>query len=245
MDATRFDALTRSLTTSHRTTRKTFLGVGFGLLLAGGHRDAAAACKKVGRACTGDNACCKNAECQGGVCQCKTGFTDCSGKCKDLSTNTNHCGACDNGCGRGETCCSGDCTDSDFQSDHDHCGSCGTVCGDTEICIIGLCQPCPADGVFCGECCTPPIYQCCHGECIRAIDNPTNCGACDLRCLEPGCCSFGQCVDDFESDRHNCGACGVDCNAGTLCCNGRCAVDCGGRCCQGFERCVSGHCIIV
>ena len=59
----------------------------------------------------------------------------------------------------GETCCSGACADLD--DDHDHCGSCGHVCGESELCIIGLCQPCPADGVFCGECCTPPLRECC------------------------------------------------------------------------------------
>ena len=59
MDAARFDALTRSLAMSRRTTRKTFLGAGLGLLLAGRRRDAAADCKKVGRGCNGDNDCCK------------------------------------------------------------------------------------------------------------------------------------------------------------------------------------------
>ena len=38
-------------------------------------QDAAADCKKVGRGVlSGDNACCKDAECQLGVCQCKPGF---------------------------------------------------------------------------------------------------------------------------------------------------------------------------
>ena len=127
MDASRFDALTRALTTSLRTTRKTFLGAGLGLLLAGRGRDAAANCKKVGRACNRDNDCCNGAECPAGVCQCKSGFEDCSGKCKDLDSRQEALRRVRQRLRPGGTCCSGDCA-GDFQTDPDHCGGCGNFC---------------------------------------------------------------------------------------------------------------------
>ena len=63
MDGPRFDTLARTLAASRRTSRKTLLGAGLGLLLAGHWQDAAADCKQVGQGCNRDNDCCKNAEC--------------------------------------------------------------------------------------------------------------------------------------------------------------------------------------
>ena len=219
MDAIRFDAITRALT-SRRTTLKTFLGAGLGLLLAGRRRDAAADCKKVGRSCTGDNACCKNAECQLGVCQCTRGFTDCSGKCKDLSTNKKHCGACDNGCGREGTCCDGDCA-GDFQSDPDHCGGCGNFCR-------GICGPPGCHGPRC----------CGDGECVEDVQaNDDHCGACDNACREGETCCAGACVDlaIFSIDPANCGTCGTTCGESEPNCVGFCTGD--GGCPAGADPC--------
>lgn len=51
---------------------------------------------------------------------------------------------------------------------------------------------CGADGIVGGECRTG--YAQCQGECLRVIDDPSNCGACGRRC-EPGLsCVAGQCV---------------------------------------------------
>lgn len=246
MDASRFDTLTRSLATSRRATRKTFLGAAIGALLAGHTgQDAAAACKKVGRNCDKDKDCCTGAECKGGECKCKSGRDECGGKCYDFANDENRCGGCATPCTVGETCCSGVCVNLEG-GDRANCGACGTVCDANEACLSGLCIVCAGSGVHCEDsCCTPPTRQCCDNVCLDIFGDAGNCGDCGRHCPAPRCCSFGECVDDFTSDRHNCGACGVDCNSGTLCCNGRCEIDCGGRCCRAFERCVSGHCIIV
>ena len=198
LDDLRFDTLTRTLTTSRRTTRKTLLGAALGALLAGrAGKDAAAACKKVGQNCDKNKDCCNGASCNGGECKCKSGRDECSGKCYDFSNDENRCGDCTTACGAGETCCSGVCVDL-LERDRENCGTCGHVCGDTEFCLSGLCIACAGGGVPCEDsCCTPPTRQCCDDVCISAIDDADNCGACGRRCPAPGCCSFGECVDDF------------------------------------------------
>jgi hypothetical protein len=247
MDAIRFDALTRALT-SRRTTRKTLLGAGLGLLLAGRRRDAAANCKKVGRSCNQDSDCCKDAECRlSGVCDCKVGFTACSGKCKDLSTNNNHCGACNNECGGGEFCCSGECIAD--------CARGETCCNGA--CIVGACFPCPIGNEPCGDTCCPPFETCCDDVCVDEVQsNPDHCGTCGNRCGGLRCCSRGECVASFQFDEDNCGRCGFECprpprvpNAQT-CCSGTCrnlptdedhCGACGAECPFG-ETCSFGVC---
>ena len=49
MDGPRFDTLARTLAATRRTSRKTLLGAGLGLLLAGHWQGAAADCKQVGQ----------------------------------------------------------------------------------------------------------------------------------------------------------------------------------------------------
>jgi hypothetical protein len=229
MDGLRFDTLVRTLATSRRTTRKTLLGAGLGLLLAGRRRDAAANCKKVGRSCTGDDDCCKDALCRlSGVCECEAGFTDCSGKCKDLSTDKKHCGACNNDCGRGGTCCSGDCA-GDFQTDPDHCGGCGNFCR-------GICSDIPGQPPQCHG------PRCCgDGECVEDVQaNDDHCGACDNACREGETCCAGACVDlaIFSVDPANCGTCGTTCGESEPNCVGFCTGD--GGCPAGADPCEDG-----
>lgn len=49
--------------------------------------------------------------CSGGVVggDCRSGLSLCHGRCVDLRTDGDHCGACDNACGPGEECVSGAC----------------------------------------------------------------------------------------------------------------------------------------
>jgi hypothetical protein len=222
MDGPRFDTLARTLAASHRTSRKTLLGAGLALLLAGRGREAAADCKKVGQGCDRDNDCCKGAECNGGDCECKNGFTDCSGRCKNLDNNESHCGACDNACGRGGTCCSGDCA-GDFQSDPNHCGGCGNRCR-------GICSEVPGEAPQCHgpRCCS-------DGECVEDVQfNPDHCGACDNACGEGETCCDGACVD-LSIDPANCGTCGHACGEFDPNCVGFCTGDAG--CPAGADPC--------
>ncbi len=142
MDDARFDAFTRAFTISRRTTGKTLLGAGLGLLLAGRRRDAAADCKKVGQGCDRSDDCCKDAKCRRGECKCKNGFTDCSGRCKNLNNNENHCGGCDDACPRPpttpnpHTCCSGTCRN--LPTDENHCGACNAECPIGTYCDDGI-----------------------------------------------------------------------------------------------------------
>lgn len=98
----------------------------------------------------------------GGYCEavwsassCGYGFDQlCDGTCTDVSSSADHCGACDNACGVGETCVDGVCdtcaedaktdcdgTCADLMRDASNCGVCGEVCGDeAPYCIQGECS---------------------------------------------------------------------------------------------------------
>ena len=113
MDASSFDALARALATPGRAGRRTLLGAGVGLLLAGRRHDAAAACKKVGKKCDKNKDCCDGAKCKGGKngkCRCKNGFTKCGKRCRDLDKHREHCGVCGNACVSPDACCDGVCS---------------------------------------------------------------------------------------------------------------------------------------
>ncbi len=76
----------------------------------------------------------------------------CSGKCVDVATDQNNCGACgktcepgavcDNGscgCPDGEMTCEGACVD--IKTDVNNCGGCGMTCGGTgSLCTGGACE---------------------------------------------------------------------------------------------------------
>jgi hypothetical protein len=233
MDGTRFDALTRALTTSRR-------GI-FGTLLAGVllvvRAQEALACKNFGRQCDRDSDCCAGMKCRNGECDCENGFSKCDNRCYDLDTDEAHCGACDTVCGAGETCCSGTCVD--LTISRDYCGACGVACAADEICLAGACTPCPADNQICGNVCCSPSQTCCDGTCVDDLEsNENHCGACGKRCPRicteeqgdppicngPRCCSGGVCLKSksLQSNPDNCGACGHACAAGESCCNGEC-----------------------
>jgi hypothetical protein len=220
MDANRFDTLARALAASRRTSRKTLLGTGLGLLLVGHHRDAAAGCKKVGKKCDKNKDCCDGATCKGKKCKCKSGREECSGKCFNLDTDAGHCGGC-TACAEGQSCCSGECAD--LPSDRDHCGSCGNRCP-------GICTEGP-NGV--PECHGP---RCCgDGQCVEdVLSNPDHCGACGRVCVQGETCCDGECVDLYI-DPANCGSCGTTCDEFSPNCVGFCTGDAG--CPAGADPC--------
>lgn len=178
---------------------------------------------------------------------CEEGRVDCGGVCSDLSTDTAHCGACNQPCRSGEACQAGtcacaegmvDCVDScaNLDSDPRHCGACGRACPQGANCNGGRCVASCAEG-----------QTSCEGLCRDLRSDPANCGACGLACGTGATCNNGvcQCAPGEElcdgtcratqSDPTNCGACGVTCRSDQTCSAGRCACPagttaCGGRC---------------
>jgi hypothetical protein len=136
----------------------------------------------------------------GGSCQCKPGLERCGGRCVDVQTDPNRCGACDAQCNDDQVCnggncacrpgldlCGGSCVD--LQSDPDHCGDCGTTCAADERCNAGTCESTTS------------------GSC----PNDT----CDLGNGRQACV-------DFQTDPQNCGDCGNTCNTDEICVDRNC-----------------------
>jgi hypothetical protein len=256
MDSRRFDTLTRTITNSRRGTIRSLLLGTVGVFAACQRApNVAADCKRVGQNCDRNSDCCTGATCKNGKCRCKSGRTECSGKCFDFDNDEEHCGDCTTPCAAGESCCSGQCVD--LQSSRDNCSACGVSCAADEICFEGACLPCPVGNQVCGEICCAPFLNCCGGACVSDLtSNPDHCGECGNRCPGicsqndsgrevchgPRCCTRGECVDDVQSNRDNCGACGHECASDENCCDGQCGSTCGNHYCACDETCCDDEC---
>ncbi len=138
MDPRSFDAFTRKLATRlPRRGALALLAGGAAPLLVNAPPPARAGCKKVGKNCDKNKDCCDDARCQGKKCTCKSGFTECGGKCFDLDKDENHCGSCNTACDPGWGCCDGVCVD--LEEDENHCGACGTQCSPDFHCVVARC----------------------------------------------------------------------------------------------------------
>jgi hypothetical protein len=182
MDGSRFDELTRSLvcSTSRRGLVKGSVAGLLGVALTRlGRGDVSAACKRVGRRCSGDN-CCEGAVCVDGRCQCEAGLTVCNG-----SRGAVCVAACPFGQVLGSDCrCLCAATGRPVGDEPCDCDPCGAneetaVCGESEItefCVYsntvdGACacfQPiCLFDPIFCSaaapEC--PEGFACVNDQC--------------------------------------------------------------------------------
>lgn len=224
MDPTRFDELTKSLTTktSRRQALKTFVATAFSGVLTLSGLGRAFAKKK-----------------------CPPGQTNCGGKCVNTSNDPNNCGVCGTVCISGlcvsglccasgavqcgtscctQTCCGSTCVDTNF--DPNNCGGCGNVCS---------------------------TGACCNAACVDLSNDPHNCGSCgnvcpsgatckNGKCVSPGpMCPMGGCKTSFV-----CGGPPVTCGPGgvclclttvegTLCCGDIC-----GNPCSSSSDCPSG-----
>jgi hypothetical protein len=140
VDPERFDELAVAAATEP-LSRGRVLKMLAAVLLGGGgllmSADAAeAACGRVGQRCGRRRGrCCSNASCTNRVCVCKTGFTNCSGRCRDLNNSRNHCGICGRECASNEVCQSGDCCRPSFTPCTDVCAA-GSNC---DACCSGFC----------------------------------------------------------------------------------------------------------
>jgi hypothetical protein len=262
MDGTRFDTLTRALTTSRRGIFGTLLA---GALLAGRAQvSLARKCKNFGKKCDRDSDCCPGMRCRNDECKCENGLSRCTTRCYDLDIDVAHCGACSTVCGAGESCCGGTC--SDLNTDRENCGACGAACAADEICLAGACAACPTDNHMCGNVCCSSLESCCDDACVDDLaSNENHCGECGNQCPRmclgdpgdspicdgPRCCGGGVCLKSLQFGEDNCGACGHACTSGESCCSGEC-VDlesnsdhCGacGDTCRNGRVCCAGRCV--
>src|SRR5262245_45601527 len=189
---------------------------------------------------------------------CGAGTTCCSGRCADLDSDVNHCGACGNvcdevvgphlhstcingsceyDCDEGAVLCNGVCT-----LDSENCGACGNVC--------------PESAPYClsGRCTCAPWQTECGNACVDLDFDRANCGACGVQCAASETCVEGLCEECeagtgmrvcgnscviLQSDPFNCGACGNVCGPDTPeCMNGVC----GDYCPPGLTLCFGLYC---
>jgi hypothetical protein len=153
---------------------------------------------------------CGDGVCQGGICVCPPGTTDCGNDgCVDTQTDADNCGACGNGCdGATETCEAGtcgclswftDCGDDgcvQTSNDSQNCGACGNDCNG-DACGDGMCV---------GDCGDFPDQ--CGDACVDFDTDPLNCGGCGDGCDNDQVCVDGGC-EDFEA-ASGCNACPCD-----------------------------------
>jgi len=126
--------------------------------------------------------------CIDSVCRCRAGRTRVEGRCVDLSTDPDNCGAPESRCPEGTVCfgggCHGGCPDGTRDCDDAcvrtaidpaNCGECGNRCDRDEFCARGSCEE-YRGGIGCTECpcdaCTGEFSTCC------AVSGPTGLVAC-------------------------------------------------------------------
>ncbi|AKV04317.1 Tryptophan synthase alpha chain [Labilithrix luteola] len=215
--------------------------------------------------------------CIKGNCGCPPGFTACgnceTGRCVDLKTNDEHCGACDRAClpvdappyphtyvGCGDAECAtvkcdwgwDDCNNDlrkdgceiETFSDPLNCGACGRKCAPGQTCFNGKCECKPAE-TLCQTQEDGQVY------CADLSTDIFNCGACSHRCPNNPPRVLGVC---------NVGRCELKCPSGYADCDGRSengcethvAADpqncggCGTQCDIAFgQPCVGGVCLMA
>jgi hypothetical protein len=86
------------------------------------------------------------------------------------------------------------------------------------------------------DCCEQPQMILCAGECYHYLDDPNNCGGCEIECEWDEFCDQGLCEPicpagytlcgeecfDLQNDSNNCGGCGIQCPADQFCHMGVC-----------------------
>ena len=104
-----------------------------------------------------------------GSANCRSGLTDCSGFCRDLSVDVGNCGTCGVTCPANSACKDGRCickeslTDCngvcmDLNSNAKNCGVCGSACPTGQVCTKGQCGvSCTGGKTGCGAVCADLI----------------------------------------------------------------------------------------
>ena len=181
----------------------------------------AAHCGACDNACTYANA---QGVCSAGVCglgACDNLWGNCDGDdqngCeRDLSTDLQHCGACDAACAfdnAAASCAAGVCS----------MGACDAGYADCDTNPATGCEADLSAPGTCGDCDT----SCSYDHAAAACNN----GACEIGACDTGwgnCDSDDQngCETDVRENTSHCGACGNPCQPGQVCTAGACADEC-------------------
>jgi hypothetical protein len=163
-----------------------------------------------------------NAATAGSSAACPSGQTSCTGTCRNLQTDTAHCGACGNSCTSGQSCQNGRC-------------SSGTAVPTASAKI-------PATLVVDLGC--SGRETACGNSCVDLLSDKKNCGVCGRTCGAQEICLGARCgpactgdktlcgdtCTDLDTDMNNCGTCGTECETflpnakGSLCMGGECVL---------------------
>jgi hypothetical protein len=153
------------------------------------------------------NICAAGTLCDTGTCAATCTFPEvnCSGACRDLTSDLNACGGCGAVCvaqNAASTCANGQCQ-AVCPPGYSSCAGCasqgaGPVCSS---CGLGDCEPPPACNcteTYASYCvgCTSMCFDgftMCGSKCVDEGSDPANCGACGNSCA-PGVCVAGQCT---------------------------------------------------
>ena len=153
-------------------------------------------------------------------------------------------------CLGGTLCADGKCHD--LVSDHDDCGACGTVCAAGQVCSAGACAlTCGGGTIACSGSCIDPQTNGAHcgasADCTGtnvgaacATGEACVAGKCVAACGSSASGSLRVCsgvCTDTDFDLANCGACGKPCttpNGTPACVYGVCHVT---ACAAGFADC--------
>lgn len=123
MDESRFDNLARALA-ALRTRRNALVSLGSLAALSAVGEEPGKAKKKKG---------------------CSKKQVKCGRKCRSVTKDPRHCGACDNACLPGARCVNGQCARSgnppQCVENDSNCGGCGKACSRDTYCRIGQCVP--------------------------------------------------------------------------------------------------------
>jgi hypothetical protein len=153
---------------------------------------------------------------------CRQGLSDCSGFCRDLTSDIGNCGACGKTCPSNSACKDRQCS-----------------CKDGYVASLdGTCHPVQTTAV--PGCENQPGTKLCGSQCVDTDKDPGHCGSCSIQCASGQNCVNGQCISPG----------GTACNTGETLCNGQCSslltnpANCGacGHSCLSGQNCVNGQC---
>ena len=223
---------------------------------------------------TGTDACCYSVSgmcqkctngkvCDGSTCVspgtvCNPGQTLCGGTCVNVSSSNEHCGMCNNACGKHSSCENASCVcdkdyikcdgmsecviESSLDNNTSNCGACGNDCASTEL-YPGFVKPMCKNGVCQAESCKDDFcMDLSNGSqvCVNGLNNPEKCGKsgeckkCPSVEHGTGYCDNGSCSIYCETgyfyNGTKCELAYSGCDQGELFCNGACVPNNSSNC---------------
>ncbi|MFO0557899.1 MAG: hypothetical protein U0269_07755 [Polyangiales bacterium] len=206
--------------------------------------DTPSACGSCTTMCSGTTPLCSAGRCASG---CAASELRCGTSCVDSTSNTNHCGRCDNPCptapNAGAACTMGACSircnagfancdgsngngcEININANELHCGACNRPCAarpNTNVaCTAGTCSYTCLTGF--ADCDANPA-----NGCESSLGTASNCGACGRTCSgATPVCSSGTCTSGCAMGQTRCGSSCVDTTSSLAhcgACNNACAT---------------------